>query len=373
MNDVLTGTPAELTYMHHIVVQAWTAVWAVTSGALVVIIGWIGLTLVVSEHLGRPQAGWRELVPRLVLGLVAAASSLWWCALDHRHRRRDLRLHRRIARLHRRRPDEGIGRHAAHGGPDRERGRGHPHRHPLPGLRLLRPLRPRADAAAHRTDRPAAGARAHRAGALDTAAHRRMGAALAAPVHDRGLPAGGPAHRTLDGIHDAERVRRHRHVRAGPGPHLEAHPLGCVHLPRHAGALPARQRGHVRRVAPHPLLRHVAPRHGHAGRPVDRADARGRRGRTRRHGRRSYGGPGRGECRGRHRRAWPPVRCRAARPLRPAPEQRGRRRRQQRAPVSGQHVPQPIRRRRRARAARPHPEAAANNDGHPQRTQSPVG
>ncbi len=81
MNDILTGTPAELTHGHAIVVQAWTAVWAVTSGALVVIIGWIGLSLIVSEHLGRPQAGWRELVPRLVLGLVAAASSLWWCAL----------------------------------------------------------------------------------------------------------------------------------------------------------------------------------------------------------------------------------------------------------------------------------------------------
>ena len=81
MNDVLTGTPAELTYMHHIVVQAWTTVWVITSGALVVIIGWIGLTLIVSEHLGRAQTGWRELVPRLVLGLVAAASSLWWCAL----------------------------------------------------------------------------------------------------------------------------------------------------------------------------------------------------------------------------------------------------------------------------------------------------
>jgi len=81
MNDVLTGTPAELTHMHPIVVQAWTAVWAIASGALVVIIGWIGLSLIVSEHLGRPQAGWREVVPRLVLGLVAAASSLWWCAL----------------------------------------------------------------------------------------------------------------------------------------------------------------------------------------------------------------------------------------------------------------------------------------------------
>ena len=41
----------------------------------------MGLSLIVSEHLGRAQTGWRELVPRLVLGLVAAASSLWWCAL----------------------------------------------------------------------------------------------------------------------------------------------------------------------------------------------------------------------------------------------------------------------------------------------------
>ena len=52
-----------------------------TSGALVVILGWMGLSFIVAEHLGTRQAGWREMVPRLVLGLVAAASSLWWCAL----------------------------------------------------------------------------------------------------------------------------------------------------------------------------------------------------------------------------------------------------------------------------------------------------
>ena len=45
------------------------------------ILGWMGLTMIVAEHLGRPQAGWREMVPRLALGLVAAATSLWWCAL----------------------------------------------------------------------------------------------------------------------------------------------------------------------------------------------------------------------------------------------------------------------------------------------------
>ena len=81
MSDILTGTPPDLTYAHHLVQHAWMVVWAITTGALVVILGWMGLSLIVSEHLGRQQAGWREMVPRLVLGLVAAASSLWWCAL----------------------------------------------------------------------------------------------------------------------------------------------------------------------------------------------------------------------------------------------------------------------------------------------------
>ena len=81
MSDILTGTPPDLTYAHDLVRQAWMVVWAITSGALVVILGWMGLSFIVSEHLGRQQAGWREMVPRLVLGLVAAASSLWWCAL----------------------------------------------------------------------------------------------------------------------------------------------------------------------------------------------------------------------------------------------------------------------------------------------------
>ena len=81
MTDILTGTPEHLTYGHDLVKQAWMVVWAVTSAALMVILGWMGLTLIMSEHLGRSQAEWREMVPRLVLGLVAAASSLWWCAL----------------------------------------------------------------------------------------------------------------------------------------------------------------------------------------------------------------------------------------------------------------------------------------------------
>ena len=81
MGDILTGTPPDLTYAHPFVTQAWWAVWAVTTAALTVILGWMGLSFIVQEHLGRHQSGWREMVPRLVLGLTAAASSLWWCAL----------------------------------------------------------------------------------------------------------------------------------------------------------------------------------------------------------------------------------------------------------------------------------------------------
>ena len=81
MGDILTGTPPGLTYEHEMVREAWAVVWAIASGALVVVLGWMGLSLIVGEHLGRQQAGWREMVPRLVLGLVAAATSLWWCAL----------------------------------------------------------------------------------------------------------------------------------------------------------------------------------------------------------------------------------------------------------------------------------------------------
>ncbi len=81
MGDVFTGTAPELTYASATVEQAWAVVWAITSGALVVILGWMGLNFIMGEHLGSRNTGWREMVPRLVLGLVAAATSLWWCAL----------------------------------------------------------------------------------------------------------------------------------------------------------------------------------------------------------------------------------------------------------------------------------------------------
>ena len=81
MSDIITGTPAGLTYEHALVQQAWLAVWIITSAALALIIGWIGLSLILEEPLGGRGSSWRELIPRLLLGFVAAAASLWWCAL----------------------------------------------------------------------------------------------------------------------------------------------------------------------------------------------------------------------------------------------------------------------------------------------------
>ena len=52
MSDIITGTPAGLTYEHALVQQAWLAVWIITSAALALIIGWIGLSLILEEPLG---------------------------------------------------------------------------------------------------------------------------------------------------------------------------------------------------------------------------------------------------------------------------------------------------------------------------------
>ena len=57
------------------------ATWIVSTGVLGLIIGWMGLSFILQEHLGRQSIGWKEMVPRLCLGLAAAAASLWWCSL----------------------------------------------------------------------------------------------------------------------------------------------------------------------------------------------------------------------------------------------------------------------------------------------------
>ena len=96
MSDILTGTPPDLTYAHDLVRQAWMVVWAITSGALVVILGWMGLTLIMSEHLGRQQAGWREMVPRLDPGTGGRRIVIVVVRPGPRRGPRRLWFHRRI-------------------------------------------------------------------------------------------------------------------------------------------------------------------------------------------------------------------------------------------------------------------------------------
>ena len=278
MHDILTGTPPELTYLHPLVREAWTTVWAIVSGLLIVLLGWMGLTLVVQEHLGRPQAGWREMVPRLVLGLTAAAASLWWCALVIDTA--DAVAGFVAASLDvtpgdlLRAPKETLLRSAAAGSV---------------GMALVVAalylvygffvLYVIVQMAIRLALIDVLLALAPIALGLWILPHTAgWGQALAADVHDDGVPAGGAADGAGAGVRVPAGVRGDRGVRARPGPGLEAPHVHGVHLPGHARAGPVGQRRDLRRVAAHDLLRHVLAGGGGARRPVHRAASRaGRR------------------------------------------------------------------------------------------------
>lgn len=80
---LLTGTPPELTYERGIVRIGWSALLNVMVAALALVIAWIGLSQIVRSFIGgqRTMADWRETVPRLILALIAALTSYWWCSL----------------------------------------------------------------------------------------------------------------------------------------------------------------------------------------------------------------------------------------------------------------------------------------------------
>ena len=80
---LLTGTPPELTYERGIVRIGWSAMLNVLVAFLALVIAWIGLSQVVRSFLGaqRGMADWRETIPRLILALIAALTSYWWCSL----------------------------------------------------------------------------------------------------------------------------------------------------------------------------------------------------------------------------------------------------------------------------------------------------
>ena len=289
MSDILTGTPADLTYAHDLVRQAWMVVWAVTSGALVVILGWMGLSFIMAEHLGTRQAGWREMVPRLVLGLVAAASSLWWCALV-------LDVADAVSGF------IAVSLNVTAGDLLRS---------------TLRTLLTAVNAGSVGMALLLAvlylvygffvlyvivqmvlrlalidillGPGPDRFGAVDSAPHGGLGPPLAAAVHDDGVPAGHPAHRPGVGIRLPERVRRHRRLRAGAGPDLEAAHVPGLRLHGDPGAVDAGQRRDLRLLALDALLRHEPALVAGAFGPDHRLGGGRRGGRSGRHGGRSDG------------------------------------------------------------------------------------
>ena len=79
---IVTGTPARLTYERGWVVAGWTAMLNLVYAILVIIVAWTGLSIIAEQHIGGGRAlSIREMVPRIVLGLIAAATSYWWCRL----------------------------------------------------------------------------------------------------------------------------------------------------------------------------------------------------------------------------------------------------------------------------------------------------
>ena len=80
---MLTGTPPELTYERAIVRLGWSAMMNVMVAFIVLIIAWSAFSQVIRSFVGnqRGMADWRELTPRLVLAILAAITSYWWCSL----------------------------------------------------------------------------------------------------------------------------------------------------------------------------------------------------------------------------------------------------------------------------------------------------
>ena len=79
---LLTGTPPELTYERGIVRIGWSVIFNITLVVVVLVIAWIGFTQVLRVFLGtRGLADWRETIPRLILAVMGALLSYWFCSI----------------------------------------------------------------------------------------------------------------------------------------------------------------------------------------------------------------------------------------------------------------------------------------------------
>ena len=81
-DGILLGTPPELTYLRSITRLGWSVMLNLATSLIVVFIAWMGIGQIVRSLLGsRTAADWREVVPRLVLAIIAMLTSYWWCSM----------------------------------------------------------------------------------------------------------------------------------------------------------------------------------------------------------------------------------------------------------------------------------------------------
>ena len=80
-SGLMVGTPAHLTYEREITARGWRVSMNLVYAVLIpLIVGWMGMTIIVKPMVGG-EGEWSELIPRMFLGLIAAASSYWWLRL----------------------------------------------------------------------------------------------------------------------------------------------------------------------------------------------------------------------------------------------------------------------------------------------------
>lgn len=78
--DLFTATPGHLTWDNPVVRQLWTLMWVLSGLVLLALLLWQGVKMSYDMWVDpQPSVGLRELVPRMLLAVVLAASSLWIC------------------------------------------------------------------------------------------------------------------------------------------------------------------------------------------------------------------------------------------------------------------------------------------------------
>ena len=215
-SGMLVGTPSHLTYEREITARGWRVAMNVVYAVLIpLIIGWMGLTIIVKPLVGGQDVEWHEMIPRLILGLIAAASSYWWVrllidladALSQYVGSRPERIARR--------PDSAV----RQGGDAirwrREHRAGQGVRRPVPHIHSLRTSHNQPVHHQNRHAEPAHNTRANRNVHVDTAAHRQLGQEVAEYVHDHPVAARPSTHgsRARDLIRQSDHTGFGRHRR----------------------------------------------------------------------------------------------------------------------------------------------------------------